>query len=107
MKRVTFLKSVITLITALTLMGEVEVKPFSEVIPEVNNISGNIRIYVNYLDGIRLRDVIKSDIGDCALVMCLSNVGKPFIECRPYIQGRYRYVDLSKFQLLARAYNEA
>lgn len=96
MKRSGFLKSLVTLIVAPSLLGDIEIKPFNEEKPQVFN-SDFIRFYSDNIEKFRLGDLIYSDMGDKAMVVNIVNFGKgqSYAEARPVMKGQYRYRDIS------------
>ena len=92
MNRGGFLKSLVTLIAAPTLLGEIAIKSYDEKQPQVFN-SDTIRFYSDNIERFRLGDLISSDMGDKAMVVRIFNLGKgqSYAEARPVMKGQYRY----------------
>lgn len=94
------------MVVAPTLMGEVELKPFVEDAPISSFDGDRIRIHTEETLKCRIGDLIKSDMGDAAVIISIVHNDKSFLECRPVCKGRYRYKKLTEFHTFARAFIE-
>lgn len=106
MNRGGFLKSLITLIAAPSLLGEMEIKPHNPELPQTFN-SEIIRFYSGDINKFRLGDFIVSDMGDKAMITGIVNIGKPYAEARPLQKGVYRYSKLENVLIIGRHFKES
>lgn len=104
MERKSFLKSLVTLIVAPTLLGDIAIKPYDDKKPQATFNSEVLRFYSDDIGRFRLGDLIVSDMGDKAIVVHISNMGKgqSFAEARPVVRNQYRYHDLNNVVCVAR-----